>query len=110
LAKFATFFTLKPETVAAFLAKPSDRAAAVRKLVEPLGGKLESYYWMLGEHDGFIVVDLPDSVSAAAVSLAVGSTGAIAHLETHELFTSDQLAGLAEKANKARGNYRPPGA
>src|SRR5437867_10881257 len=58
LAKFATFFTLKGETIAAFLEKPSDRAAAVRKLLEPLGGKLESYYWMFGPHDGFIVCEM----------------------------------------------------
>jgi len=110
MPKFATFFTFKGETINAYIERPSDRAAAVRKLLEGVNGKLESYYWMFGPYDGFIVTDMPDSMSAAAVSLAVASTGGFAHLETHELFTADQLAPLVAKAKAARGAYRAPGA
>ena len=63
-----------------------------------------------GNYDGFIVADVPDSMSAAAVSLAVASTGGFAHLETHELFTADQLAPLVAKAKAVRGGYKAPGA
>jgi uncharacterized protein with GYD domain len=56
-----------------------------------VSGSLESAYWMFGAHDEFAVVDVPDSVRAAALSVAVGSTGAFKHLETHELLTQDQL-------------------
>ena len=103
MAKFATFFTFKGETINAYIERPSDRAAAVRKLLEGVNGKLESYYWMF-------VTDMPDSMSAAAVSLAVASTGGFAHLETHELFTADQLAPLVAKAKAVRGAYKAPGA
>ena len=97
-------------TANAYIERPSDRAAAVRKLLEGVNGKLESYYWMFGPYDGFIVTDIPDSMSAAAVSLAVSSTGGFAHLETHELFTADQLAPLVAKAKAVRGGYKAPGA
>lgn len=107
--KFAIFFTLKPETIASAMERPSDRAAAVSGLLESVGGSLDAYYWMFGEHDGFVIADVPDSTSAGAVSLAVASTGAFAHLATHELIPADQIGQLLERAKAAAGRYSPPG-
>jgi uncharacterized protein with GYD domain len=41
--------------------RPSDRVAVVSKSVESVGGRLEAYYLMVGQYDGFVIVDLPDS-------------------------------------------------
>ena len=62
------------------------------------GGKLEAYYLMFGQYDGFVIVDLPDSRAAAATSLAVSSTGAFEHLETHELIEAEDLNPILEQA------------
>jgi hypothetical protein len=43
-------------------------------------------------------VDLPDSRAAAASSLAVSSTGAFEHLETHELIETEDLDPILEQA------------
>jgi uncharacterized protein with GYD domain len=110
VAKYAIFFTLKPETVSGMMQKPSDRAAVVSKLLESVGGTLEAYYWMLGQWDGFVVGNAPDGASAAAVSLAVSSTGAFGHLETHEVFDANQINDLLERAKSSVGQYTPPGA
>ena len=110
MAKFALFFTLKGDAVAGLMERPSDRAAVVSSALDAVGGRLEAYYWMLGPYDGFVIIDVPDSAAAAAVSLAVGSTDALAHLETHELFGADQVGSLLEKAQAVRASYRPPGA
>lgn len=110
MAKYAIFFTLKAETVSGMMQKPSDRAAVVSKLLESVGGTLESYYWMLGQWDGFVVANAPDGASAAAVSIAVSSSGAFGHLETHELFDSSQINDLLERAKSFAGQYTPPGA
>ena len=107
--KCAIFFNLRPETIAAAMERPSDRAAVVGGLLESVGGRLDAYYWMLGKYDGLVIADVPDSVTAAAVSLAVGSTGAFSHLETHELIPADQIPSLLERAKTARGQYTPPG-
>jgi uncharacterized protein with GYD domain len=107
--KFAIFFALKPETIGAAMDHPSDRAAIVDALLQSVGGRLDAYYWMFGEHDGMVIADLSDSASAAAVSLAVSSTGAFAHLETHELIPADQIQPLLERAKTARSQYTPPG-
>lgn len=109
MAKSAVFFTYTSDTWARMINNPGDRTAAVRQLADSVGGSLESAYWMFGAHDGFAVVDVPDSVRAAALSVAVGSTGAFKNLETHELLTQDQLGQMLSHARDAAQAYQPPG-
>lgn len=108
MSKYAVFFSLTGESVKAFMDKPSDRAAVVAKMCEEVGGRLESYYFMFGAWDGMVIVEVPDSSAAAAVSLAVSSTGRFQHLETHELIESSDIAGVLSSA--AGLTYSPPGA
>jgi uncharacterized protein with GYD domain len=64
---------------------------------------------MFGAHDGIVIVNIPDWVRAAALSVAVGSTGAFKHLETHELLTQDQLGQMLSHAKDATQAYQAPG-
>jgi uncharacterized protein with GYD domain len=98
VSKYAVFFTLKAEAIAQAMEQPTDRVTVVSKAVESAGGKLEAYYLMFGQYDGFVIVDLPDSRAAAATSLAVSSTGAFEHLETHELIEAEDLNPILEQA------------
>jgi uncharacterized protein with GYD domain len=98
MSKYAVFFTLKGEAIARAMEKPSDRVTVVSKAVESDGGKLESYYEMFGQYDGFVIVYLPYSRAAAATSLAVSSTGSFEHLETHELIEAEDLNPIMEQA------------
>jgi uncharacterized protein with GYD domain len=109
MAKFAVFFSYKPETWDELLKKPGDRTAAVRDLAASVGGSMESLYFMFGDRDGFVVFDAPDAGAAAAVAIAVNSTGAFAHLETRQLISPDDLPSVLERAGSARETYRPPG-
>ncbi len=106
--KAIVFFRFKPETVDAMINHPSDRRAAVEKMLEAVGGRVECYYWMFGEHDGFVIAEVPASRDAAAVALAVSSTGAFAHLETHELIEPSAIDAVLAKAKTARASYIPP--
>ena len=109
MAKYAIFFTYSSDAWARMINSPGDRTAAVRQLLDSMGGTLESAYWMFGTHDGIVVVEVPDSIRAAALSVAVGSTGSFKHLETHELFTQDQLGQMLAHAKDATQAYQPPG-
>lgn len=110
MTRYAIFFSLTPQTIARFIDNPSDRAAAVRALLEPVGGTLHSYDFMFGDDDGIVIFDVPDSKAAAAVSLAVSSTGAFSRIHTHELIPAENLQGVLDAAKSARSSYRPPGA
>jgi uncharacterized protein with GYD domain len=107
VAKYLTLFNLSSEAIKGFVTKPSDRSAALRELLESAGGSLESYYWMLGQYDGVGVIELPDSHTAAAFSIAVTSSGAFSRLETHELIEASDLTAIAERARGIA--YQPPG-
>ncbi|MBI3917141.1 MAG: GYD domain-containing protein [Betaproteobacteria bacterium] len=83
----------------------SSRRAAVQKTLEGLGGRLESFYYTMGDADAFAIVDVPDVVTAAALSLAINATGA-AQVSTTVLLTPEQI----DEAAKKSVSYRAPGA
>jgi uncharacterized protein with GYD domain len=83
----------------------SGRKAAVEKAVAGVGGRLESFYYALGATDAFVVVDVPDSVTAVAISLAVNATGAVRSSLT-QLLTVDEMDAACKKTVA----YRAPGA
>ena len=64
------------------------RRAAVQKMVESLGGRLEAFYFVFGENDVFVILDLPENLTVAALSLGVMSTGA-ARIKTSALLTPE---------------------
>ncbi len=82
----------------------SGRRAAVAKMAESLGGKLESLYYAFGDVDAYLVLDMPDAASAVAVSLAAAKSGAVA-TKTVVLLTPEQMDEAAKKAV----DFRPPG-
>jgi uncharacterized protein with GYD domain len=108
MAKYICFFSYTHDAARAMIEKPTDRGAAARALVEAVGGKLECFYWMQGNHDGFFIADYRDSMSAAAVAAAAGSTGAITHVETHELFDGGAQSQIMRAAKSALAGYKPP--
>jgi uncharacterized protein with GYD domain len=83
----------------------SARRSAVQRLLEQAGGKLEGFYFALGESDVYVIADIPDAKTAAAISLAVNATGA-ARLRTVVLVTPEEMDAAAKQAV----DYRPPGA
>ena len=82
----------------------SKRRAAVEEVAKALGGKVEAFYYAFGESDVFVIVDVPDHTSAAAVSLAVNASGAV-KLKTTVLMTPEEM----DAATKKSVSYRPPG-
>ena len=83
----------------------SSRRAAVQKLLDGVGGKLEAFYFALGHEDAFVIVDVPDNAAVVAVSLAVNASGAV-RISTTPLIAPDDL----DAASKKSVGYRPPGA
>ena len=83
----------------------SKRQAVVEESIKGLGGKVEAFYFTFGSRDTIVIVDLPDAVSAAALSLTVAASGAVA-LKTTPLITPAEI----DKAAKKKVAFRPPGA
>jgi uncharacterized protein with GYD domain len=82
----------------------SGRRTTIEKLVSNLGGTLEGFYFAFGEDDVYVIADLPDNETAAAVSLTVNASGAV-RLKTVPLMKPEEIDRAAEKSVE----YRPPG-
>jgi uncharacterized protein with GYD domain len=80
------------------------RRAATEKLVESLGGRVESFYFAFGADDVIIIADLPDNRTAAAVGLAVNADGHI-QSRTTVLISPEEL----DAAAKTSVAFRAPG-
>jgi uncharacterized protein with GYD domain len=83
----------------------SKREKVVSDAIKGVGGKLEAFYFAFGASDAVLIADMPDNVSAAAMSLAVGATGA-GSLRTTVLLTPKEI----DTAAKAKSAYKAPGA
>ena len=80
------------------------RRTAVSVLMKQLGGRVEAFYYGFGDADVHAIVEAPDNVTAAAVSLAITASGA-ASLKTTPLLSPDEI----DQATKKSVTYRPPG-
>jgi len=85
--------------------KASGRRAAVVKAVESLEGKVEAFYFSMGERDVVLIVDMPDAVGVAAMSLAVSATGLV-RVRTTPLLGVEEI----DRALDKKITYRAPGA
>jgi uncharacterized protein with GYD domain len=82
----------------------SARRDAVAQLAESVGGRLESFYFAFGEHDAYVIVDVPDNETATAVALTVNASGAVT-VRTVVLLTPEEVDAAAQRSV----DYRPPG-
>ncbi len=79
-------------------------SAIERVTVEDFGGVVEAFYFAFGEHDVYVIADVPDAETAAAISLTVAASGAV-RVKTTVLLTPEEVDAAAKKAVA----YRPPG-
>ena len=72
-------------------------------MVESLGGRVDAFYFVFEENDVHVILDLPENLTAAAISLVVMSTGA-ARTKTTVLLTPEEI----DRAVKRPVDYEPP--
>lgn len=83
----------------------SSRRDAVAQVAESVGGEMESFHFAFGDRDAYVIADLPDNESAAAVALTVNAAGG-ATVRTTVLLTPEEVDAAAQRSV----DYRPPGA
>ncbi|MFF3455407.1 GYD domain-containing protein [Streptomyces sp. NPDC002730] len=81
------------------------RREVVERMVQSLGGQLESMYWAFGEEDIYVTVDLPNNASAAALGLVVSAAGGV-RTSMVVLLTPEEI----DEAVRQKVDYRAPGA
>ena len=82
----------------------SARRVATQKAIESLGGRLEAYYFAFGDTDVYIIADMPDAASTAALALTAGASGT-GSAKTTVLLTPEDVDAAVRKSPM----YVPPG-
>ncbi len=80
------------------------RREAAEALIKSLGGTMECFYYALGDDDAYVIIDVPDTASLVAASLAIGASGVVTASST-PLFTAEEM----DEATKKSPAYKPPG-
>lgn len=75
----------------------SMRRSVAQKAAESVGGRVESFYFAFGDTDAFVVAELPDAASAAAIALTVSASGG-ASVQTVVLMTPEEVDAAAKKS------------
>jgi uncharacterized protein with GYD domain len=105
VAKYLISASYTPEGMKGVISKGGTaRRDAVSKMVAEMGGTVESFYFAFGDTDAFVVADLPENVSAAAVGMAVAASG-MAGAKTTVLLTPEEV----DRAAQSKVHYPAPG-
>ena len=80
------------------------RRQAAEAALKSVGGRVEAFYFALGEHDAVLIIDAPDNVTVASASMAINASGAV-QTKTIALLTPEEL----DQATKKQATYQAPG-
>ena len=113
---YITYGKMSKEGLNGLTAKPENRAEALEKMVDALGGKLVDYYFLLnGEIDFIIVSEFPDDHNVNELSLIdallVRGSGAIESITTLPALRAAEAVPLFERAKALQeaSTYSKPG-
>ena len=85
----------------------TSRRGQIEEMIKGLGGSLEAFYWAFGDTDFFVIADLPDQATAAAIGLTVSGAGAV-RTKTTVLLTAEDIDAAQGKGSSVV--YKVPGA
>lgn len=99
MARYMIQATYNVDARKALVAHPQDRVAGVAALMERLGGRLESFYFSMGEFDIVAIAELPDDIAAVTGALAVTGAGHLTAYQTTKLLTNEEMMTAMTKAH-----------
>lgn len=96
------------QAIAAMVKNPQDRAAAVRPMIEKAGGKLHGLWFTFGDTDIVAIAEMPNNISAAAISMAIGASGVMSSYRSTALMTSGEAVEAMQQAAGGSRNLPDP--
>ena len=97
------------QAIKGFVAKPEDRAAQVRKLMNAAGGKMIAYYVTLGEYDFMVISEGKDLTGMMGGLIAAAAGGGVTGLKTTVAMTTTEAKKAMAGAKKIGAGFRSAG-
>ncbi len=77
-----------------------DREAAVKALLDSVGGKLESLMFTRGAYDVAVISEMPDQNTGVGLTMAIQASGAFTKITVLEELDMKPVIAAAQKAEK----------
>ena len=97
------------QAIKGFVAKPEDRAVAVRKLMKAAGGKMIAYYVTLGEYDFMVISEGKELTGLMGGLMAAAAGGGVSDLKTTVAMTTADAMKAMAGAKKIGAGFRSAG-
>lgn len=105
MARFLLELSYTPESWAAQLENPTNRTQAIKPALDSVGVKIETAFFAFGESDLIAIVESPDNISAAALSLCINASGIVKSAKTTPLMTVEEGLEAMRKGARALAVY-----
>ena len=99
--------TVTSQAAAAIIKNPHDRTEVLRPIFESVGGKLEHFYVAYSENTVYLLAEIPDQESLAAILWAFQAGGGPMSIKATALMTMTEAVEMLKKAGSL--GYSPPG-
>lgn len=110
MARYLIEAVATPQTLAAMVRKPEDRAEQAKSIFARLGGRLESYDFGVGNgrHYAIVAFEAPlDAITLEALWIALWAPGVVMTQTITQLLTSAEMVDAFKRVGDV--GYRPPG-
>src|SRR5918911_2256159 len=94
-------FSYTPEVWAALIRSPENREEKVGQILSDAGCTLQGLWYAFGDTDGFALMEAPDNKTAAALAVAIGSSGALSKFPTTPPMSMDEEPEAPEFAGES---------
>jgi len=95
-------YAYTPEAWSKQIKEEDGDIGAARKIADKLGGKLVSGWFTFGDYDVVAILEMPDNVTAGAVSVALSAAGYAKAAKTTHLITEGDGVAMLRKAKSAK--------
>jgi uncharacterized protein with GYD domain len=100
MKSFLILASYQAKTWATLVKEPKNRLEVANPIIDNLGGKIVCAYLTFGEHDSVAIVDMPDDVTAASLSMALLASGAFKTVKTIPVLNWKDAVEAMKQAKK----------
>lgn len=106
---FITYGSFSTEGCKGLIAKPEDRAVALKPMFDAVGATIQNIYFTTGSNDVIVISEAPDGTDTVTLGMVVAASGAMSSIETVRAWSSAEFVEIAQRAGSIASTYSPPG-
>ena len=106
MAFYLVQISYRTKAWAALVRTPQNRLDIAGPVVKNLGGSIKCAFMTFGDYDSIAILNMPDNVTAASLSMALLASGVFKTIKTTPLMTWKDGVKAMKKAKKVA--YQPP--